>query len=234
MQSSSEDAGPLVLKGKREPVPAWRRRQRDARRAGLDAPAGLAARRPGDRADRLRGDLRRAVEQGSGELVTIMGAAGVGKSRLSAEFLAGVADGATVLTRAMSPVRRGNHLPADRLRHPGPLPASVSVTRRSEAREKLWQVLPSGPDAPLVGDRLAGLSVSRRRHRGSSRRSGPYESSSSTSARRRPSSSSSTTSSGASRRSSTCSSTSRSGSSPLPWCSSASPDRSCSNSAQAG
>jgi predicted ATPase len=98
----------------------------------------------------------RAVEQGSGELVTIMGAAGVGKSRLSAEFLAGVADGATVLTGQCLPYGEGITF--------RPIVSAIrdlcGIGERdspSEAREKLWQVLPPGPDAPLVGDRLAGL-----------------------------------------------------------------------------
>ena len=103
-----------------------------------------------------RAVYERAIEQGSGELVTIMGTAGVGKSRLSAEFLAEVADGATVLTGQCAPCGEGIAF--------RPIVSAIrdlcGVGERdsaAEARDKLWRVLPPGPDAELVGDRLAGL-----------------------------------------------------------------------------
>src|SRR5262245_32401444 len=151
-----EDAGPLVLKGKRDPVPAWRvvgvtpgapgwTRQLDSRLVGRENELGLC-----------RQTYERAVEQGSGQVVTIMGAAGVGKSRLSAEFLAGVADGATVLTGQCLPYGEGITF--------RPVVSAIRdlcgmAERDSPAEmvDKLSQVLPPGPDAPLVGDRLAGL-----------------------------------------------------------------------------
>ena len=88
----AEPVEPLSLKGKREPVPAWR----------LVAVSTAAAERRFDsplvgRQGEL-GALAEAWERacsGPGcQLVTLVGAAGVGKSRLAAEFLA--AAGATV------------------------------------------------------------------------------------------------------------------------------------------
>jgi tetratricopeptide (TPR) repeat protein len=151
-----EDAGPLVLKGKRDPVPAWRvvgvtpgapgwTRQLDSRLVGRETELAVC-----------REIYLRAVERGSGELVTIMGSAGVGKSRLSVEFLAGVAGGATVLTGQCPPYGEGITF--------RPIVSAIrdlcGIAERDspiEMQDKLSRVLPLGPDAPLVGDRLAAL-----------------------------------------------------------------------------
>jgi class 3 adenylate cyclase/tetratricopeptide (TPR) repeat protein len=90
---------PLPLKGKREPVPAWR----------LVAVSTVAAERRFDSLlvgrDKELAALAEAWERacgGSGcELVTVVGAAGVGKSRLVAEFLA-AADATVVRGRCLS------------------------------------------------------------------------------------------------------------------------------------
>jgi tetratricopeptide (TPR) repeat protein len=89
----------LSLKGKREPVPAWR----------LVAVSTTAAERRFDSLlvgrERELGALAEAWERaraGPGcELVTVVGAAGVGKSRLVAEFLA-AADATVVRGRCLS------------------------------------------------------------------------------------------------------------------------------------
>jgi class 3 adenylate cyclase len=94
-----EPVEPLSLKGKREPVPAWR----------LVAVSTAAAERRFDsqlvgRERELRG-LAETWERACGgpgcELVTVIGAAGVGKSRLVAEFLA-AADATVVRGRCLS------------------------------------------------------------------------------------------------------------------------------------
>ena len=82
-----ESLEPLALKGKAEPVPAHRLRsvhgeQGFTRR--LDAP--MVGRETELR--RLRDAFDQAVRDRSCQLFTILGAAGVGKSRLAAEFLA--------------------------------------------------------------------------------------------------------------------------------------------------
>ena len=90
---------PLPLKGKREPVPAWR----------LVAVSTVAAERRFDSPligrERELGALAEAWERACGgpgcDLVTVVGAAGVGKSRLAAEFLA-TADATVVRGRCLS------------------------------------------------------------------------------------------------------------------------------------
>ena len=82
-----EEITPLRLKGKSEPVAAYR----------LVAVREVAERRPetpmvGRETElrRLRDALAQAVRNRSCQLFTVLGAAGVGKSRLAAEFLAGL------------------------------------------------------------------------------------------------------------------------------------------------
>jgi class 3 adenylate cyclase/tetratricopeptide (TPR) repeat protein len=94
----AEPVEPLALKGKREPVPAWR----------LVAASVLAERRFDSPLVGREGELALLAEAweracgGPGcELVTVVGAAGVGKTRLVAEFLAGV-DATVVRGRCLS------------------------------------------------------------------------------------------------------------------------------------
>jgi tetratricopeptide (TPR) repeat protein len=92
-----EEVEPLTLKGKAEPVPAYRllgvstvdqagRRRHDAPMVGREQE--LAA---------LAGLYGRAVEERSCRLATVVGDAGVGKSRLIAEFTQRAASGARVI-----------------------------------------------------------------------------------------------------------------------------------------
>ncbi len=85
--ADAEPVEPLTLKGKSDPVPAWRlvRAATDAPERRLDTP--MVGR------ERELGTLLEAWERsraGTCELVTIVGSAGVGKSRLAAELLSRV------------------------------------------------------------------------------------------------------------------------------------------------
>jgi class 3 adenylate cyclase/tetratricopeptide (TPR) repeat protein len=93
---TAEAVEPLMLKGKAEPVPAWRLTRvvdttfRHAR--PLEAPL-VGRRRP----LRLLDDaFREAVEERICHLFTILGVAGVGKSRLVEEFIGSLGDQAQV------------------------------------------------------------------------------------------------------------------------------------------
>jgi class 3 adenylate cyclase/acyl dehydratase len=94
---SVEPVEPLQLKGKREPVPAFRL-------VSLDATAEAFARRLDSpivgrvrERQRLQGDFESVVSERACHLFTLLGPAGVGKSRLVAEFLAGAGGTADVL-----------------------------------------------------------------------------------------------------------------------------------------
>ena len=105
-----EQVTPLELKGKRERVPAYRLiavrgeavRGRDAATVEASPMVGRAA-----EIDRLREAFAAAVEERSLRTVTIVGDAGVGKSRLTREFLASVGEEAYVVRGRCLPYGRG-------------------------------------------------------------------------------------------------------------------------------
>ncbi len=92
-----EALDPLELKGKSEPVLAFRLRSLDPSAAGfarrLDAP--LVGRRR--ELALLRQAWERLEEESGCHLFTLLGEAGVGKSRLVGELLAGLGESAGVL-----------------------------------------------------------------------------------------------------------------------------------------
>jgi class 3 adenylate cyclase/tetratricopeptide (TPR) repeat protein len=102
-----ERVDPLALKGKSEPVVALRLVRVDpsapARRRRLDAP--MVGR------ERERSLLRQAFERAAADracqLFTVLGAAGVGKSRLAAEFLSELGEEAAVLSGRCLPYGEG-------------------------------------------------------------------------------------------------------------------------------
>jgi len=93
---TAEPVVPLMLKGKSEPVSAWRllgvRDERTRHARPLEAPL-VGRRRP---LRLLEEAFREAVEERVCHLVTVLGVAGVGKSRLVDEFVGTVGDTATV------------------------------------------------------------------------------------------------------------------------------------------
>jgi tetratricopeptide (TPR) repeat protein len=92
-----EPVEPLALKGKREPVPAFRLVSVDmaaeAFARHMDAPLVGRIREQ----QRLSADFESAVSERACHLFTLLGTAGVGKSRLVSEFLATVSRDADVL-----------------------------------------------------------------------------------------------------------------------------------------
>jgi class 3 adenylate cyclase/tetratricopeptide (TPR) repeat protein len=96
---TTETLEPLELKGKAERVPAFRLVSVDAEELPRRSDAQMVGRR---RELRLLGDAwERAVSERTCMLFTLLGAAGIGKSRLVEEFLAGV-DAAVVRGRCLS------------------------------------------------------------------------------------------------------------------------------------
>jgi class 3 adenylate cyclase/tetratricopeptide (TPR) repeat protein len=80
---------PLALKGKAEPVPAWRALRVRARVRGERPALGIRAQMVGrdEELALLTQTLQRVASEARPALVTIVGSAGVGKSRLVAELL---------------------------------------------------------------------------------------------------------------------------------------------------
>ncbi len=97
----AEPLTPLVLKGKSAPVAAWRLLAvygDTTRERRLDVP--MVDRK--QELSRLLDSFEQARRDGSCVLVTILGAAGVGKSRLAHEFLASIEGAAVVRARCVS------------------------------------------------------------------------------------------------------------------------------------
>src|SRR5262245_2219253 len=211
----TEPTEPLELKGKSEPLVAHRllalHEEAPAFARRLDAP--LVGRERELR--RLEEAFGQAAADRSCQLFTILGAAGVGKSRLTAEFLGSIGDTTVVRGRCL-PTARGS-------------PTGRSSKSRSSCRRRRTSGSKRRPPRRSSGC-WARTTTSPR----ATRFRGQCGSCSSERPRLHPSSRSSTTSTGASRPSSTCSSTSPTSPGRRRSCSSALRARSCWTSGRAG
>ncbi|MCL2554727.1 MAG: AAA family ATPase, partial [Actinomycetia bacterium] len=96
---------PMELKGKARPVPAWRV---TALASAADTPEPVPFIGRTDELEELERSLRRTRTRRQACLATVIGAPGIGKSRLVQEFLAQLPDGeVTVLTGRCSAYGRG-------------------------------------------------------------------------------------------------------------------------------
>ncbi len=102
-----EPVEPLQLKGKAELVKVWRLLA--AREMTTLSPRNLASLMVGRERQlaQLRQAYDAAVEVSGCHLFTLLGSAGVGKSRLVKEFISGLGDGATVLLSRCLPYGKG-------------------------------------------------------------------------------------------------------------------------------
>jgi class 3 adenylate cyclase/tetratricopeptide (TPR) repeat protein len=95
---TAEPLAALMLKGKSEPVPAWRLigvNDASSRRSRPQEAPLVGRQRP---LRMLEGAFQTAVDERACHLFTVLGVAGVGKSRLVEEFIAGLGDQAAVAT----------------------------------------------------------------------------------------------------------------------------------------
>jgi class 3 adenylate cyclase/tetratricopeptide (TPR) repeat protein len=151
---AAEDAGALDLKGKADSVRAWRLIGVVPDAAGvarrLDAPIVGREREIGE----LRSEFDRVATERTCRLVTVLGEAGVGKSRLTGEFVAGLADHATII--------RGRCLPYGDGITFWPIAEAVkqaaSVTTEDDADvalAKIERLLGDEPNARSIADHVA-------------------------------------------------------------------------------
>jgi predicted ATPase/class 3 adenylate cyclase len=151
-----EEVEPLELKGKSAPVAAYRLLRVEPGAPGharhLDSP--MVGRERELRA--LLEAFERAVGDRACHLFTVLGAAGVGKSRLVEEFLGSVGDRATVVRGRCLPYGEGiTFWPlAEALRQAARLEESDSP---AEARAKLAALVEAEEDGELIERRVAEL-----------------------------------------------------------------------------
>jgi class 3 adenylate cyclase/tetratricopeptide (TPR) repeat protein len=147
-----EPVEPLALKGKAEPVPAFRllrvRRMGDAVERRQDTPmVGREA-----EMGALRAIMGRAVEERACRMATVVGDAGVGKSRLIREFTARAAAEADVIHGRCLPYGEGiTFWPLREAVH-----AATGITADDAAEAALAKLRARVPDE-AVADRLASV-----------------------------------------------------------------------------
>ena len=152
-----EPLPPLELKGRGAPVGAWRlvrlsQHGTEVPVRQLDSPlVGRAA-----ELAHLRRAFGEAVSERRCRVVTVLGEAGVGKSRLAAELEAEVADTALVLHGRCLPYGRGiTYWPIAEIARAA---AGIAATEAPEAAQaRIESLLAGEPDAALVAVRIAGL-----------------------------------------------------------------------------
>jgi class 3 adenylate cyclase/tetratricopeptide (TPR) repeat protein len=136
---------PLALKGKEEPVPAWEANSAIAapRRGALRSQTPLIGRE--DEAALITSLLERTEGEGRPYLVTVLGQAGVGKSRLLRELVeeAGRRDPAPTVRRGQSPPYAGvSYLPLIEV-----LREEFELVDSIDAPEAAWEMLLGGVTA---------------------------------------------------------------------------------------
>jgi class 3 adenylate cyclase len=149
-----EPVEPLDLKGKSQPVPAFRLVDVADRAGGLGRPSLPMVGRERELAQ-LREAFERTIEEPTCELVTVVGPAGIGKSRLADEFAGALGETATVAVgRCLS---YGEGLTFWPLREVVEGLADTDDTDSpEEAQAKLAGLLPEEDDKATVVERVAG------------------------------------------------------------------------------
>jgi predicted ATPase/class 3 adenylate cyclase len=142
-----EPLGPLEAKGKSWPVPVWRLASVD-QAAGAASPARFDTPLVGreDELAELRLAYARTLDSRDCHLFTLLGAAGLGKSRLASEFFGLVADEATALVGRCLPYGDGITF--------WPL---TEILHQIGGDDAIGDALADADDANLVLERLAGV-----------------------------------------------------------------------------
>lgn len=157
---TAEPAGPFELKGKAVPVVAWRLL---AVAASAQATERSASTRFVGRDSQLRlldDAYRRVDAERTCQLVTVLGAAGIGKSRLADEFLATISPATVVVGHCLSYGQGATYWP---LREA--ILSAVQLTgdeSAADAAAAFREVLDDGPDTTNIVNRLLAVGGYRR------------------------------------------------------------------------
>jgi class 3 adenylate cyclase/tetratricopeptide (TPR) repeat protein len=143
-----EEVAALEIEGKQEPVPAARVLEiisgAPGHRRRLEAP--MIGR--GDERALLERAFERAVRQRSCHLFTLLGAAGVGKSRLVAEVVANLSDRATIVSGRCLAYGEGITF--------WPVAEVVRQLVDVQSARDIERLVEDDPDATVIADRVAG------------------------------------------------------------------------------
>jgi class 3 adenylate cyclase/tetratricopeptide (TPR) repeat protein len=155
-QATTEAVEPLTLKGKAEPVPAWRLLGVEAephrRPRPMEAPL-VGRKRPMRLLDE---GFREATEERVCHLFTVLGVAGVGKSRLVEEFIGSVGDQAQVaMGRCLAYGHGITYWPVSEAVRDGLELAEDDAPDTTMAR--LRELLDAEPDADRIAAIVGGL-----------------------------------------------------------------------------
>jgi class 3 adenylate cyclase/tRNA A-37 threonylcarbamoyl transferase component Bud32 len=141
----AEPATPISAKGKSEPLAAWRVHGLATTRAAPNGDSRLVGRSA--ELEQLRRALDRATRDRSVQLVILSGEAGIGKSRLVAEFASGLTQ--RVLVGACPSYGRGNTY--------RPLREVLESVAPFATQADVVELLAGLPEAPVVAQRLLRL-----------------------------------------------------------------------------
>ncbi len=145
--SRYEPVEPLTLKGKAEPVPAYRLLAVDERTADSAAAPFVGRERE---LGRLLAAFQEAVDAKAARLVTIIGSPGLGKTRLSRELMAEVADVAAVRETRCDPAGESTFAPiADLMR------ATIGISELDSEQEVIDKLAERIPADDADRDRIA-------------------------------------------------------------------------------
>jgi class 3 adenylate cyclase/tetratricopeptide (TPR) repeat protein len=141
----AEPVTALMLKGKPEPVPAWRLLSMSHENAGLRRMGNAPFVGRDDEVDTLKSALERVIRERRCVLATIVGPPGIGKSRLAEELARSAGPRARVVTGRCLPYGEGITY--------WPLAEIVSDVAGSDLRATVAKLVPE--QASLVSERLA-------------------------------------------------------------------------------
>ncbi|MDQ4095187.1 MAG: AAA family ATPase [Actinomycetota bacterium] len=155
-----EEVEPLTLKGKSKQVPAWKVVDVEEGSQAIDRKLNSILVGRDDELDTMLSGYGKAVDERACQLFTVFGPAGVGKSRLTAEFLKRVSEG-------------DGDFPAARVLQGRCLPYGTGITfwalgeavkgasgitdedTVDEARRKMEALIGADPEAPVISERIS-------------------------------------------------------------------------------
>jgi class 3 adenylate cyclase/tetratricopeptide (TPR) repeat protein len=142
----AEPVGPLTAKGRDEQLTAWRLLDVTSRVGQPVRPAAARMLGRDPELAELRDRFERVLRARAAHRVTVVGPAGIGKSRLAQEFVRVIGDGAEVLVGSSPPYGEGVTF--------SPLAEIVRQAAGDDPRKGISRLLGDDPHAELIAERV--------------------------------------------------------------------------------